>query len=85
MVRGELLFKKGNAYDSARLPPVSPALSDPATSTDEFLVTGRVPVIGKIVASERVVGRQCAEAVAFQWRQSGLETDITQPRLRTGK
>ena len=57
-------------------PPETPVPSVPATSTDELLVVGRVPVIGKIVASERVGGRQQAEAVAFQWRQSGLELEI---------
>ncbi len=56
--------------------PESQAPSDPAISTDELLVVGRVPVICKIVASERAVGRQPVEQIAAQLRGSGLEVEI---------
>ncbi|HUE70729.1 MAG TPA: hypothetical protein VMP01_07545 [Pirellulaceae bacterium] len=46
---------------------------------DEFSVLGRVPVIGKIVASEKVTGRQRAEQVAANYRASGLEVEIREP------
>jgi hypothetical protein len=53
-----------------------PATIPENTSTDELVVLGRVPVIQTIVASERVKDRQRAEAVAREWRGSGLEVEI---------
>ncbi|HUE70784.1 MAG TPA: hypothetical protein VMP01_07830 [Pirellulaceae bacterium] len=42
-------------------------------------MTGRVPVIGKIVATKKVTGRQRAEQVAVAMRGSGLEVEIREP------
>ncbi|HUE70856.1 MAG TPA: hypothetical protein VMP01_08195 [Pirellulaceae bacterium] len=56
--------------------PRQPGTQQAGNLADEFSVLGRVPVIGRIVASEKVTGRQRAEQVAASYRGSGLEVEI---------
>jgi hypothetical protein len=74
--RGRTSSQRTPSTESAQECKRGESSAIPPGAAEFYLIRGRVPVIGKVVAEEKIVGRPRAEAAARNLRASGLEVEI---------